>query len=566
MEQAEIPKESIEYPFLRNDLTKELIYNKFNDLLKFKPTFSEISYENASIRNIPDLNPLELCYLQNGKPKALINYPDYWTKYNLITSYFSERCMIHSKRFDVELTAKEYWDTNKGKLVQNLIEQQLPITNANLADQMYLNYIGPTYFNITNVCGIIDLLGGKCILDFCAGWGDRLIGSLVRDADFYCGVDPNSCLHTVYPEIVNFFQRRTEVKMIESPFETAEIPDKNYDLILTSPPFFTLEEYSPESTQSIIKYGNLEDWYNNFLLFSLKKAWSYLKPGGHMAIYINDISLRTLKSKQSIKYTERMIQDVNLFPDSLYLGVLMLMSLKNNKPISPQPLWIWHKNVIPVNPPFNIAQYDEFNVIDDGVLMAGTKQRAMNFLTNIDSDFLFTGNMYGMQIVYHALAAKIAKKKIYAYFDFKYFRPDCSAILRARMLGINILPKTGKNIPGLYIVPSAHTDNIIKNLLIKEFENHADQLKQITTIWIPESMCLADALMHINPNIQIIMVLICNKTNVQNMKTYRALESCYEPARYPPKYESVPMWDAKVWAIAKKNGKKGDWIFNTGAL
>ena len=73
MEQAEIPKESIEFPFLKNDLTKEMIYNKFNDLLNFKPIFYDPSYDLSVVRNIPDLNPLELCYLQSGKPKALIN-------------------------------------------------------------------------------------------------------------------------------------------------------------------------------------------------------------------------------------------------------------------------------------------------------------------------------------------------------------------------------------------------------------------------------------------------------------------------------------------------------------
>ena len=141
------------------------------------------------IYNMSQLNILELSYLPTGNQLILVNYEDFWNRYNVITAYFAEKCLIHAKRFDAELTAKEYWDKNANVLANNLIEKNLPITNANLADQMYYNYKTPGFFYLTHVIGLYRKFNVTRVLDMCAGWGNHLVAAFVESLKFYCGVD-----------------------------------------------------------------------------------------------------------------------------------------------------------------------------------------------------------------------------------------------------------------------------------------------------------------------------------------------------------------------------------------
>lgn len=583
-----IPKESIEYPFLSNDLSEEQIREKFVDLIRnFTPEFTSWHIGTMIIYNMRQLNILELSYLPTGDQLVLVNYDDFWTRYNVITAYFAEKCLIHAKRFDAELTAKEYWDKNANVLANNIIEKKLPITNANLAEQMYYNYKTPGFFYLTHVIGLYRKFNATCVLDMCAGWGNHLVAAFAESLNFYCGVDPSSCMFKVYDEIINFFRKtnkHTKTEMINEPFEDAKIPEKNYDLVLSTPPYFFLEHYSDESSQSDNKFPNLDDWYEKFLMFSLRKAWGYLKPGGYLAVNINDINLNFVRGKpneslyaeflekgSSIKYVERMIQDINLFPDSIYLGVILTVNHTKKKRESPQPVWLWRKDVILTNnPPFKVINVDNFNIITDEDLPAGTKQRTINFLKGIGSDLLYNGSFYSMQIVYYALAAKLAKKKIYAYFDFKYLKKEHIAIFRARMFGINVLDINMKeNKPeSLITVPNAKTNENIKNLLINVFKEHIDVFKKVKTIWIPESLSLAEALTSLGLNIKVNMVQICDKIKNENeqIKIYVSDDPCYKKSIIDAPYPSIPFWDSKVYIVAKKYGAEEDWIFNNGSL
>ena len=52
---------------------------------------------------------------------------------------------------------------------------------------------------------IYDFFNGKNILDFSAGWGDRLCGFLATDAESYVGVDPNSDAVSKYCDMIDSF-------------------------------------------------------------------------------------------------------------------------------------------------------------------------------------------------------------------------------------------------------------------------------------------------------------------------------------------------------------------------
>lgn len=91
--------------------------------------------------------------------------------------------------------------------------------------------------------------------------------------------------------------------------ETSALSPPDFDLIFTSPPYFDLEIYEDErrrglappssagaaaaaadgvSKQSTVKFPSLHAWLEGWFFPMMAKAWAHLRPGGHMAFYIND--------------------------------------------------------------------------------------------------------------------------------------------------------------------------------------------------------------------------------------------------------------------------------------
>jgi tRNA1(Val) A37 N6-methylase TrmN6 len=143
-------------------------------------------------------------------------------------------------------------------------------------------------FKAESAKALYDLFQAKSVLDFSAGWGDRLVGFLASNADSYIGIDPNTKLHEPYQQIVNLCKTDKATRFICSPAEDADLTDVSVDFIFTSPPYFDIERYSEEETQSWKRYPELKDWVKDFLLATLTKCWSVLKEGGRIAINIAD--------------------------------------------------------------------------------------------------------------------------------------------------------------------------------------------------------------------------------------------------------------------------------------
>ena len=140
-------------------------------------------------------------------------------------------------------------------------------------------------------------------------------------------------------------KKKARVHMLDYPFEdnNLEIPEDDYNLIITSPPYFNLEEYNggDQNLQSTVRYPKLHIWLKKFLFPMLKKAWDHLVPGGHMAIIIND--------SPYFKYVEDMLEfAANNLKNCTYRGCIAYAedksTPKRKKFGSPQPIWIWKKN------------------------------------------------------------------------------------------------------------------------------------------------------------------------------------------------------------------------------
>ena len=133
-------------------------------------------------------------------------------------------------------------------------------------------------------------------------------------------------LHPCYKEIIRTLVPEEEQhRFIIYPtgFEVAELPDTKFDIVFSSPPFFTLERYSDHPDDSL-KYSTEDLWCTQFLWPSLIKAYTHLKRNGHMILYMSG-------SSKVMSY----LQQLNLIMK--YKGVIYFFDT------IPRAMYVWQK-------------------------------------------------------------------------------------------------------------------------------------------------------------------------------------------------------------------------------
>jgi 16S rRNA G966 N2-methylase RsmD len=119
-----------------------------------------------------------------------------------------------------------------------------------------------------------DKLKDVRVLDVCAGWGGRMIGAMSVGYNLpgikvhYTGIDPCAKTYDALRAIRDELGL-TNVTLINKPAEVALQQEQElgtYDIALTSPPYYNLELYSDEPTQSVAtKDGGYQAWLDTFL-------------------------------------------------------------------------------------------------------------------------------------------------------------------------------------------------------------------------------------------------------------------------------------------------------------
>ena len=186
-----------------------------------------------------------------------------------------------------------------------------------------------------NVAKILyDKLGSKNILDFSAGWGDRLAGFYGSETgEFYMGIDPRKENHPIYKEQSLFYEKHRsmfEVEkkslFLESPAEDVDFSEyeNKFDTVFTSPPYFNVERYSYDDTQSWVKYKDITDWNEKFLQKTLKNLWCSVKAGGYLLVNISDVYTNSKWSTERgwLEICNPMNDFLSTFHDSEYQGCI----------------------------------------------------------------------------------------------------------------------------------------------------------------------------------------------------------------------------------------------------
>jgi len=146
---------------------------------------------------------------------------------------------------------------------------------------------------------LYDMVGARNVLDISAGWGDRLCGFMASEhGNHYVGIDPRKENHPIYEEQYQFYKKHngffeTDKKATFhcSPAEDMDYSDylDYFDIVFSSPPYFNVERYSYDDTQSWVRYNNIDAWNKLFLHKTIEKVWPTIRKGGYLAINIADV-------------------------------------------------------------------------------------------------------------------------------------------------------------------------------------------------------------------------------------------------------------------------------------
>ena len=128
------------------------------------------------------------------------------------------------------------------------------------------------------------------VWDMSCGWGGRLLASIKAEIN-YIGTDPNTQTQKGLNEMVTTFGNKANHYELLTMGSEEHRPDKNsLDFAFTSPPYFDTEKYSAtETTQSYLKYSNINTWKENFLRKTLENVYHGLKPNRFCAFNVADV-------------------------------------------------------------------------------------------------------------------------------------------------------------------------------------------------------------------------------------------------------------------------------------
>lgn len=120
----------------------------------------------------------------------------------------------------------------------------------------------------------------KIVLDPCAGWGGRMLG-VVSSGSNYIAFDPNTETYKNLLSLSKYLNIQDKVTIIcDDAKNMLNYNLPKVDMVLTSPPYFDLEIYTHENTQSISSTTTYSQWSENFLKDIIEKSVSLLTPNG----------------------------------------------------------------------------------------------------------------------------------------------------------------------------------------------------------------------------------------------------------------------------------------------
>lgn len=123
------------------------------------------------------------------------------------------------------------------------------------------------------------------ILDMTMGWGGRAIGAAALNIPNYIGIDLNFDLKPCYKKLEKMLlpHTKTQFQFIFKDALSVDYSKLNYDMVFTSPPYYSIEVYNHMKLLPTI-----EDWDKNFYKPLITETFNHLKKGGVYILNIPD--------------------------------------------------------------------------------------------------------------------------------------------------------------------------------------------------------------------------------------------------------------------------------------
>lgn len=347
---------------LKHNYTQDEIIKSFIDEIisgNIKLPLREISYDEM-VRSFNELVRYKCNDYQYGKIYSRYEYNyDISNQYisetnvgNLASDYFHQENRFKAGSINSPSPVRTWGNAKflNGALKALFTLKPDQINSSTLRTCLSLRKYIASQFKPSIAKSVYEKFNSQYVLDFSAGWGDRLCGFYATDnTKYYIGIDPNTSLVGGYVSQIKTYSTLTSGKnatMICLPAEDAKLEKESVDTVFTSPPYFNVERYSNEETQSFKRYKGIENWLNGFMFKAIDNAWNALQRGGHMVINISDV----YAGHRINKICDPM-NDYIAKLNSEYIGCIgMQMSKRPNSKASGhdgeifiEPMWVWKK-------------------------------------------------------------------------------------------------------------------------------------------------------------------------------------------------------------------------------
>lgn len=209
------------------------------------------------------------------------------------TTVFDSRSRVGHKLLDHHMP--HFWNvTNaKGKSVASMMTfediRKALLLNTQMHSTPYVSEIRRTLVlsgglasvtkyraNISKY--VVNRYSAKAVFDPCIGWGGRMIGSLAAGAN-YTGCEPDPNTFRGLQGILQDIGHTADIHNVPVETFVNTLADHSVDMILTSPPYYTLELYTA-GDQSVKENMSWETWVSTWLRPLVLECLRILKPGG----------------------------------------------------------------------------------------------------------------------------------------------------------------------------------------------------------------------------------------------------------------------------------------------
>ena len=320
--------------FFSEDQISKLKQLHSSGLLESDARKNSASVTKGSFKKDPDIEKQIKNVFKSGFPHIQLTEADkiiYFNRLNNIpsisindnkieASYRDNDLAInyHPHLFDVKfkdfLTPIEAFNDKEilSNIVENMIKNNVELSNKGLRSAIcQANKVKRASQFPIRVAKTLYTLYGKdnmTVLDPCAGFSSRLIGFYTgARKGKYVGIEPDT---KTYMGLLNTIKEIGPMAtgheaIIYNDMAEKLMPTLNeqFDFIFTSPPYFNLEKYSEEETQSYNKYPDYNIWLDKFLFILIKESHRLLKDDG---IFL--LNIANCGNKKIIEHAEIFIK------------------------------------------------------------------------------------------------------------------------------------------------------------------------------------------------------------------------------------------------------------------